>query len=487
MPTPAMDYEHLVRLRRDHPGWRLLTANSAPLIAAFLHQAFILPNVRTMTEQDLTAEFDDYLYRLRERYGAELYPRSGRDYLNDWAGDEHGWLRRYYPPDADELHYDLTPASEQALQWLAGLEDRTFVGAESRLKVVFDLLREIAHGSETDAQTRIEALERRRAAIDAEIAAVREGRMVFMDDTQVRERFLQAVDTANALLGDFRQVEQNFRNLDRRVRERVAGWEGSRAEVLDEVFGQRDSIGDSDQGRSFRAFWDFLMSPSHQEELSLLLEGALELAPIAGLAPNPRLRRIHHDWMAAGEVTQRTVARLSEQLRRYLDDQAWLENRRIMEILRDLERHAIAVRNAPPTVALTSIDAPAPQVELPMDRPLFTPPLSAHLDSTQPLEGDAEVDASALFEQVYIDRERLRSRVRRALQTRRSVTLAELLEAAPLEQGLAELVAWLSLATAEDLGVIDDDRQHEVCWNDDRGRLRRATVPVVIFTAGGAP
>lgn len=311
-----MDYDHLSRLRRDHPAWRLLTATSAPLIAAFLHQAFIAPNIRTMPEQDLAAEFDDYLYRLRERHGGDLHPRSGMDYLNDWAADERGWLRRYYPPDSDEPHYDLTPAAEQALQWLPGLEDRAFVGAESRLKVVFDLLREIEHGTETDARARIEALEHRRTAIDAEIAAAREGRMTFMDDTRLRERFLQAIDTARALLADFREVEQNFRDLDRRVRERVAGWEGSRADVLDEVVGQRDSLAESDQGRSFRAFWDFLMSPAHQEELSELLEGILALEPIAKLAPDPRLRRIHHDWMAAGEVTQRPVARLSEQLRR---------------------------------------------------------------------------------------------------------------------------------------------------------------------------
>ena len=480
-----MDYDHLVRLRRDHPAWRLLAANSASLIAAFLYQAYVAPNVRTMPEQDLAAEFDDYLYRLRERHGSDLYPRSGMDYLNDWAGDDRGWLRRYYPADSDEPHYDLTPAAEQALQWLTGLEDRAFVGAESRLKVVLDLLREIGHGTETDAQARIEALEQRRAAIDAEIAAVREGRMTFMDDTQLRERFLQAIDTARALLGDFRQVEQNFRDLDRRVRERVARWEGSRAEVLDEVFGQRDSIAESDQGRSFRAFWDFLMSPAHQEELGELLESILKLEPIAALSPDPRLRRIHHDWMAAGEVTQRTVARLSEQLRRYLDDQAWLEDRRIMEILRDLERHAISVRDAPPE-SLVELDEPAPRIELPMDRPLFSPPLTARLDSARPEDRDAEIDSGALFEQVHIDRERLRSNLRRTLQTRRSISLAELLEEAPLEQGLAELIAWLSLATGEGLGVIDEGREHIVEWVDPSGRRRRATLPVVIFTARNA-
>ncbi|GBF34675.1 hypothetical protein DCCM_3795 [Desulfocucumis palustris] len=32
------------------------------------------------------------------------------------------------------------------------------------------------------------------------------------------------------------------------------------------VFGERDTIADSDQGKSFRAFWDFLMDPYRQDE-----------------------------------------------------------------------------------------------------------------------------------------------------------------------------------------------------------------------------
>src|SRR5699024_4423731 len=135
-----------------------------------------------------------------------------------------------------------------------------------------------------------------------------------------RERFLQMSDTARGLLADFRQVEQNFRELDRQVREKVAAWEGGKGDMLAEVFGERDAIADSDQGRSFRAFWDFLMSPARQEELSELLARVLALEPVLALNPDTRLQRVHYDWLEAGEVTLRTVARLSEQLRRYLDD-----------------------------------------------------------------------------------------------------------------------------------------------------------------------
>src|SRR5690606_10532322 len=111
--------------------------------------------------------------------------------------------------------------------------------------------------------------------------------------------------------------------LDRRVRERIALWDGAKGALLEEIMGERDAIADSDQGKSFRAFWDFLMSSRRQEELSELLARVLALPPVADLKPDPRTRRVHYDWLEAGEHTQRTVAQLSQQLRRFLDDQAW--------------------------------------------------------------------------------------------------------------------------------------------------------------------
>lgn len=62
---------------------------------------------------------------------------------------------------------------------------------------------------------------------------------------------------------------------------------------------------------------------------------------------DPRIAQIHWDWLEAGEHTQRTGALLSAQLRRFLDDAAWWENRRIMEILRSVEQRALALRDGP--------------------------------------------------------------------------------------------------------------------------------------------
>ncbi len=477
-----MDFDTLRALRDAHGGWRLLLADHAPMIVSFFHRCFIESNVRAMAEGELVSRLEDHLAGIREVHGEDTYPRSALAYLKDWAEDRRAWVRRYYVADSDEAHYDLTPAAEGAIRWLAGLEQPRFVGAESRLLTVFDLLQQIVRGTETDPAARIAELEGRRGAIDAEIERIRAGELSLMDDTRLKERFLQMADTARALLADFRQVEHNFRQLDRQVRERITWFDGGKGEVLEEVFGEQDAISDSDQGRSFRAFWDFLMSPARQEELSALLERIFELEAVIDLKPDRRLKRLHYDWLEAGEVTQRTVARLSEQLRRFLDDQAWLENRRIMELIRNLERKAVAARAEPPRQLGMALDLPIPELNLVMDRPLFKPPLRPDITANVTLADDQLIDADALFEQVHVDRLALESGIRRALQERDQISLAELVKLRPLEQGLAELVTYLAIAAESEGGLIDDHQCQTLSWIQAGGRRREARVPLVVFS-----
>jgi hypothetical protein len=485
----SLDYGTLDLLRQNHPAWRLLRSDHAPLVASFLHRVFIAPNVRVMTQADLAEALEDELFGLRERLGADTFPKPALDYLNDWAANERGWLRKFYQQGSDEPHFDLMPATEKAIAWLAALTERSFVGTESRLLTLFELLRQMSEGTETDPQTRIAELQKRRDEIDADMARVLAGDIPLLDDTGLKDRFQQFLGMARELLTDFREVEHNFRGLDRRVRERIALWEGSKGALLEEIMGERDAIADSDQGRSFRAFWDFLMSSSRQEELTALLERVLALPPVTALNPDARTRRIHYDWLEAGEHTQRTVAQLSQQLRRFLDDQTWLENRRIMDILHGIESKALALRDTQPPSAIMEIADTAADIELPMERPLYTPPLKPVIADVALESGDADVDAAALFSQVVIDKAALSRHVRQALQQRSSVSLSELCMTRPLEQGLAELIAYLQLAGEEFKAVVDEETADTIIWHeggtDSSGgngqRMKQARLPRVIF------
>lgn len=482
-----MDFQMLESLRVNHPAWRLLRADLGPMIASFLDRVFLKPNVRQMSESDLAGHLDDELFRLRRELGEDRFPREARAYLDEWASDKNGWLRKRYVAGSDEAQFDITPATEAALTWLTGLGRRSFISTESRLRTVFDLLRDLINDTEPDIAARTAGLRRRRAEIDAEIARLAAGDIPVLDDAAIRDRFHLIVETAQTLLSDFRAVEQNFRVLDRDARIKICSWDGSKGDLLDRILGDRDAIAESDQGRSFQAFYDLLMSSDRQDELTQLLERMLALDPVKALKPNRRIRRVHFDWLTAAEATQRTVAKLSGELRRYLDDKAWLENRRIIQLLREIEVHAVEVSAGPPTGDFMELDDMAPGIALPMDRPMFSPPHKADLDDAVPPTGDDDVSADALFDLVHVDKRRLQAQIWRALQRQDQIALTDVVAQHPLELGLAELVAYLSIASEDPNSVIDDQSKTTIDWIDAEGASRRATMPRVVFVRRSAP
>lgn len=486
----TLDFAALDVLRTHHPAWRLLRSDHAPLVASFLHRVFVVPNVRVMATADLTEALQDELYALRLQLGDTAFPKPALEYLNDWAAPDKGWLRKFYKPGTDEAQFDLTPATEKAIAWLAQLSERQFVGTESRLLTLFDLLKQMSEGSEADPAKRIAELHKKRDDIDAELARVVAGDVPLLDDTALKDRFQQFMLGARELLADFREVEHNFRQLDRRVRERIALWEGSKGALLEEIMGDRDAIADSDQGKSFRAFWDFLLSSRRQEELTELLDQVLALPAVASLQPDARTRRVHYDWLEAGEHTQRTVAALSQQLRRFLDDQAWLENRRIMDILHGIEGKALALRahwgtDWPPVGPVMDMADNCSDIELTMERPLFTPVIKPLIASLAVPADDEDIDAQALFDQVVVDKARLTRHIRHALQDKAQITLFELVTAQPLQQGLAELVVYLQLGSDVFRTAVDENTPEFIQWQalSASGELatRSARLPRVIF------
>lgn len=448
----ALEHQEIETLRERHAAWRLLQAGNAALVLSFLGRHFVEENHGATSAAVLVAALDDQLYALNTEPEQPRYPKAATDYLDDWSADTAGWLRRFYPLGSDEIHYDATPAFEKAYAWVASLQVRPFVGTESRLQTVVELLRQIVHGAETDPQARLAELQRRRDLIDAEIMAVTEGEVEPLGGTALRERYHQFAGTARELLADFREVEENFRALDRSARERIASWSGGKGELLADLVGTRAVIDGSDQGRSFQAFYDFLLSEARQTELSELLD---RVQTMDDLAPDRRLRTVHHDWSDAAERTQQTVRQISEQLRRFLDDQVWLENRRVLDLVRAVEAAALVCRDTPPAVGL-EVDEPGIAIALPFERPLYDVRPATRVDSLLDPDADTEVDVAALFSQTFVDQARLATRIRAVVPPRSTVLLSEIVDLYPITQGAAEIVAYLTL-NEDDLTVAMDE------------------------------
>lgn len=471
-----MDYDAITTLRERHPAWRLLRAGNATLILSFLGQFFVEGNRGACSASTVADALDDHLYALNT--DDVRYPKEPRAYLEDWAATDAAYLRRFYPPGDDEVHYEVTPAFEKAYAWVLSLQGRSFVGTESRLHTVVELLRQIVHGTEVQPEVRLAELHRRRDELDAEIAAVAAGDVPVLDATAVRDRYQQLSTTARELLSDFREVEENFRLLDRAAREKIAAWEGSKGELLTELVGSRSEIAGSDQGRSFQAFYDFLLSEHRQTELAELLA---KVSALDTIEPDQRIRGIHHDWSEAADRAQRTVRQISEQLRRFLDDQIWLENRRVLDLVRAVEAAALDVRDNPPSLGL-EVDEPGVGIALPFERPLYQPPVAVAVES-HIADGAEEVDAGLLFTQTYIDQARLAETIRAVLPENSSALLSDVIAVHPIEQGAAEIVGYLAL-NDEDVTIDMDDTDETVLDYPDpadpavtkRARLPKVTV-----------
>ena len=88
------DYAYLEHIKSTNPAIRLISAVNAPLILGFLHQVFIQGNRDSIIDTDIISKLSDYLYTIQTAYGDAKYPRTQKQYLDDWATD--GYLRKFF-------------------------------------------------------------------------------------------------------------------------------------------------------------------------------------------------------------------------------------------------------------------------------------------------------------------------------------------------------------------------------------------------------
>lgn len=473
-----MEYDYIKNLKDSNPALRLLKVDNNPLIISFLFNSFRRDNRNTLKESDLQNKLSDYLYNLNRE--EQLYSGEPKAYLRKWA--DEGFLRAWYEPESDEASYELTPATETAFEWIIDLNKKEFIGTESRLLNIYSLLKEITIKTTPDPYKRIKELEKQKKKIEAEIYLIKSGDMETLDETKVKERFFEVEDIARHLLSDFKQIEQNFRELDNDIRTKQIGTNLSRGKILDEIFSVQDLIWNSDQGKSFKSFWELLMSQSKQEELNELIEAVLDLPQLEELKEENIIGRLKVNLVEAGDKVNKTNSIIIEQLRKYLDDRLFIENRRIMDIINSIETLAVNVKaKAPIQKDFIEIDNKI-KFDFTLDRPLFNPPKVLELKNTDFNEGKAEISTNSLYSQLYINPDELRMRIREMLRYKPRVTLKEVTDKYPVEKGMAEIITYFSLATRSETAIINEENPETIIvFSRDSGKYIEVEMPQTIF------
>ncbi|HDC2547796.1 TPA: DUF3375 domain-containing protein [Salmonella enterica] len=479
-----LSFDFLEQFKEQSLALKLLRSTHFSLVASFLHRVFVIPDRRSVPYQELVSLLEQHLFDIAESYGEEKYPKNARSYIDDWINDKNGYLRKYLTQDSDEPECDLLPEAEKVLRWIEELQGRQFVGTESRLKLLLDMIGELVEGASEDPQQKLQQLKARRAEIEQSIMAVELGQDQGFSSTQIRERFYLLSDISRQLLGDFRQVEANFRQLDKASRKTISTGGSLKGDVLDKIFAHQDVIDDSDEGKSFSAFFELLMTPKMcngmRENLRLLLEHEQGRE----IVRNDRLLINLYSWLLdAGKKVNATRQQITDQLRRYVQEQSQ-DNRRVLEIIREFEIEAHRFQEQERVCDFISLSVMQAEIDPLFSRQLWQPKRDEQLDSQMIIAGgDPDVDFSQLLTLSHINEQQLHRNILQLLIANHGqVTLAEVIAHYPLRSGLDELLTYVKLACEQVITAnIDRQRKQRVSWQPEPGLVRTVSVPEITF------
>jgi len=484
-----MDFSTVIRLQKNDPAFLALNKAWLPLAVSFLHYAFKQKHEVVLSQEVFRDRLDAYIDHINNTLAdAEQFSHDAGHYIDIWSRESD--LIRIRNRN-DGYVVQLSPHAERLIGWFEELQNRGMIGTESRLRNILSLLDEVVTRSTEDIEKRLQQLHERRDEINAEIAHIEETQQVDgLSDVQIRERLNHISGMAAQLLRDFSMVEERFREMARTIQQAQLNPEAKRGDILGTALDADEQLEESDEGRSFRAFYELLTHPEQRESFDELIAAVYDMPRLNKfVAENTVLQRLTSHLLDAGERVNQSNQRLAEHLRRVVDSRNVIESRRVQTLAQEIKYTISQLADAIISLMTTSTRPSfyafegEPDVELPLERPLFDPP--EQIKATErPRAASVQIDVEALialYDTFYIDDSILRENIDRLLMSRSEVTLAELVTSYPIEQGMAEVISYLQIAAREPQHRIDRDARDTVAIRTRYGEEKQIDVPRIVY------
>ncbi len=474
-----MIYEKLKNLQEHNRTLKLLKSDNFAFTLSFFYFTFVKNKKITLQHSEILSYLDDYLYTLNDTY-SNAYPKEAKAYLDDFVSEKNGYLRKYHD-SADEALYELTPSTQKALEFVESLEKKEFVGSRSKFNIIFELLEELEFETTLSDEQRIVELEAKKEKLTQEIEAIHTKQDIRFDNSRIKEHYMQIEEMVRKLTYDFSEIEYNFLALNRAAMEKIALGNSAKGEVLGSIFESEDDIRQSDQGKSFFAFWQLLSDTKRSEKFSQLLENLYTIESIAQLDRERKMSDLKFTLLKNGEKVFQLSSKLIEQLRRFLDDRVWVENRRILELVQQIEKSAIEVKtDLPKQRDFTTVAGHKVAINSIFSKSLYR--LKQAQNFTKELrEEEMELDMESFYNLFYVDETELLQNINKTLMQKPQVKLSEIVEYYPITKGISELVGYISLAKKSESVVIDERKKESITIEDMDKRRKKVILPKIIF------
>lgn len=471
------------------PSVKLLRLRNRDMIIAFFMRVFS-ENQIAVLEDSIHYELVDFLQENEiddedenEILSSDTFEQKARKYILNWTNE--GFLTNYQNEQGD-VYYELSSHSSKTIDWLLSLKKEEFVGTESKFNSILHQLRELVEFTNEDRQKRIELLEAKKLELEQQIQQLKAGEDIkVFEEFEIIPRFNQLNQSAKELLSDFKEVENNFKNITKGIYQKHAEGNLNKGNILDFTFTALDELKNSQQGKSFYAFWLFILNPELQSQWKELIEELFKILIEKSIPINDNfLKKMDRHLYNAAEKVSRANDKMAEKLSRVIIQKENSNSEATRKLIQEIKNDLISIANSNQKPNVSIEVETNTEIYIPFERRLTTEASESIIYTQKPQLMRNNIDAfehlGKIFSHKHIDKSKLKKNIHNLFREKTQFTLLEVVEHhGGLQEGLPELIAYFDILKNFKYTTNSENFENIIFDQENRKLI---TIPEIILT-----
>ena len=433
------DQDNMLNILKMSPSVALLRSRNYDIIIEFFIKVF--SNITVVSYENIHNQLTDFLNENgveadedEDVFFSDPYEVKSEKFIHHWT--EKGFLTNYRNEDG-EIYYELSSHSSKVIDWLSGLKREEYIGTESKFKSIITQLRELVEYTNEDREKRLQILEDKKLEIEQQIQRLQMGDDVkIFEEYEIVPRFQQVNKLAKELLSDFKDVDDNFKNIIKDIYQKQIDPTLNKGGILQYTFDALDELKSSSQGKSFYAFWEFLLSRDMQNELEQLINSLFSTLQEREIASDDRfLQNMVSHLYESGRKVYQTNDKMADKLSHIIRENDAARSDAARLVVQEIKNSLIEISKAKgkPDISLTVEDGL--DINIPFERKITFEQNESTEYNQQPenyvLDFDSLNEISKVFNNVVIDRKVIEHNLREVLKNKGQTTIAEVVSLHP--------------------------------------------------------
>jgi len=484
-----MDKIKIADTLNSSPSVELLKAKNREFIILFFAEVFATETA--ILSENIHFKLEYYLEERgievdeeNEITFADTYENKAKKYIQKWA--DKGFLTNYQN-ETGEIFYELSSHSSKTIDWLINLKKEEYIGTESKFKTLFNQLKELVEFTNEDKETRLQLLEDKKLEIEQQIQRLKMGEDVkVFEEYEIVPRFNDLNKLAKELLSDFKEVDDNFKAIIKEIYQRQTDNSLKKGAILQYTFDALDQLKDSSQGKSFYAFWEFLLSQELQQEWENLTQALYQTLKVKQIDSNDVfLKDMKRHLFDSGQKVYKTNDKMAEKLSRIIRETEISRTEVAKNIIQEIKKLLLETSKAKAKIKSDiSFEVEDIEVNLPFERKLTYEQSEEIIYTEKPKQSETNITdlnkLSKLFNQNTVDKNILRKQINYVLKEKSQATLTEIIENQDgLSKGLTELFGYMSILK-EFKHTVNAEKTQSVIFDSEN--RKSIVIPEIILT-----